>query len=239
MLRIAVQVSQLISSNVPSTVDSTSNPMKVLRRFQREVEQAIISLEGERTLTEQRKVRLERKFTQQSLRAEEWTDKAKIAMDHDREDLARQALVAREDCRNQVTSLESEIAEAKSDLEEIENALVELEAKREEVAAKAKQQSAAEQDRAPTCADTSVSKADRYRSRIAQMEKRTDFATEDSSTQREHAAVDKEIDEMRRASVIDAEIASMKDQTGEKTAGSKKAPARKPAAKKRSTKRAA
>ena len=76
---------------------SASNPAKLLNRLQREIEEAIISLAGERTRTAQKKKRLEASLTQNEMREADWSDKAKTAMDHGREDLARQALMARED----------------------------------------------------------------------------------------------------------------------------------------------
>ncbi|MGB3469583.1 MAG: PspA/IM30 family protein [Erythrobacter sp.] len=226
MLRVAIQVKELISSNVTSAVESASDPVKMLKNLQLEIEEAIISLERERTLASQRKTRLEAQLTQQEVREASWSDKARTAMDHSREDLARQALMAREDCAAALTRIKDDIATADGDLAEIDNAIAELEAKREDVREQARQQSTADAMRAPAgTPGAGASKADRFRGRISEMEKRTAFATEDYAGGRANASVDQQIEEMRRASKIDAELAAMKTPA-------KKAPAKKTAAKK-------
>jgi phage shock protein A len=232
MLRIAIQFKELVSSNVTSMIEAASHPAKMLLRLQREIEEAIISLQRERTLAAQRKTRLEAQATQTEMREADWSDKAKTAMNHGREDLARQALLAREDCTATLAKLRNDIAQATSDLDEVDSAIAELEAKREDVREQARNQMAADAatSSSGTCAGTSggaAGKADAHRSRIAEMEKRTAFATEDYAEKRTHAAVDDEIDAMRREAKIEAELAAMKGE-----GGAKKAPAKKRTSKK-------
>ncbi|MDY7097232.1 MAG: PspA/IM30 family protein [Pseudomonadota bacterium] len=227
MLRVAVQVKELISSNVTSVMESASNPAKMLYRLQREIEEAIISLEGERTKTAQRKKRLEAQLTQQELRVADWADKAQTAMDHSREDLARQALIARDECRATIDAVKADIEAAENDLAEIENAISELEAKREDAKAKAREQVAADGSVSSTCASGgSASRTERAMGRISEMEKRTAFATEDYEEMRSHASVDAEIAKMRQSKAIDDEIAAMKS-TPKKKAAPKKSAAKK------------
>lgn len=224
MLRVAIQVKELISSNVTSVVDAASNPAKVLQRLQREIEESIIALERERTLTERRKSRLESQLAQIETTAKGWGEKAKTAMDHGREDLARQALMAREDCAASVTQTKEELATCASDLAEIDQVIKDLEAKREETQAQARAQIAAESVDAPA-ANTKIapSKADAHLSRISELEKRTAFATEEQAGKREHASVDAEIEAMRRESKVDAELAAMKGGASKKRAPRKSA----------------
>ena len=208
MLRVAIQVKELISSNVTSAIEAASNPAKMLVKLQREIEEAIINLEGERTRTRQRKTRLEASLTQNEMREADWSDKAKTAMDHDREDLARQALMAREDCRETIATLKDDIAKADADLAEIDAAVKELEAKREDTREQAKAQAAAD---AESCGSSGgASKAERHLDHISRLEKRTEFATEDHASGRANASVDREIEEMRRASTVDAELEKLK-----------------------------
>ena len=230
MLRVAIQVKELISSNVTSVIESASNPAKMLNRLQREIEEAIISLEGERTLASQRKTRLEAQLTQLEMREADWSDKAKTAMDHGREDLARQALIAREDCTASIAKIKEELTTAEDDLVEIDKAVVDLEAKREDTREQARLQAAADAASAPSgtpgTPGTAAGKADAHLNRISEMEKRTEFATEDFAEKRAHSSVDQEIDAMRRDSKIDAELAELK------ASSAKKAPAKKTTSKK-------
>lgn len=223
MLRVAIQVKDLISSNVTSALESASNPAKMLRQLQREIEEAIISLEGERTKARRQKKMLEASLAQNEMREADWSDKAKAAMDHDREDLARQALLAREDCRETMAKLKDDIAKTDADLAEIDAAVKELEAKRDDTREQAMAQEAADGSHCGA-SHGRASKAERHLDRISNLEKRADFATEDTAASRTNASVDREIDEMRRASAVDAEL--------EKLKGGSKAPAKKATRKK-------
>ncbi|MDJ0979031.1 MAG: PspA/IM30 family protein [Erythrobacter sp.] len=227
MLRVAIQVKELISSNVTSVIETASDPVKMLGNLQREIEESIIALQGERTRADRRKSRLDEQKTQQEMREADWGEKAKIAMDHGREDLARQALMAREDCRAALAKLDADSAAAEADLKEIDEAISELEAKREETREQILRQSAADAHHASTeTVGRAPSKADRHRNRISELEKRTEFATDGSIEKRAQASVEQEIETMRRESKIDDELAAMKG------AGSKKAPRKRSAAKK-------
>lgn len=219
-MRVAIQFKELISSNVTSVMDGASNPAKLLRNLQREIEEAIIVLHGERTLATQRKARLEGQMTQTELRDADWSDKARTAMEHGREDLARQALLAREDCRSAIVTIKDDLAATSNDIKEIAGAIADLEAKRDETRDRAREQAAADSEYAPA-GTRGTSKADHYRGRIAEMEKRTDFATEDTAPQRAHSSVDMEIEEMRRARAIDAELAAMRQPSAKKSPAGK------------------
>jgi len=222
MFRVAIQIKELISSNVTSAVEAASNPAKMLTLLQREIEESIIALTGERTRVSQTRKRLEISLTQHELKEADWSDKAKTAMDHGREDLARQALLAREDCRQAVARLKDEIAETDASLAEIDGAMRELEAKRDETRQQAKAQMAADQASRP--AGGSASRAEAHLNRIATLEQRAHFATEDEVPARTNASVESEIEAMRRASAIEAELAALKAAAPApaKKAGSKK-----------------
>lgn len=225
MFRIAIQIKELISSNVTSAIESASNPAKMLTLLQREIEESIITLTGEHTRVTQTKRRLEASLTQHELREADWSDKAKTAMDHGREDLARQALLAREDCRQTMARLKDEIAAADANLAEIDAAVRELEVKRDETRAQAKAQMAADEAARAGSGGGFASRAEAHLNRINTLGQRANFAAEDEAPLRTNASVEREIEEMRRASAIEAELAALK-------AGAP-APAKKAAAKKR------
>lgn len=225
MFRIAIQVKELISSNVTSALDGASNPAKLLGRLQREIEEAIIGLTGEMSKAKRQQERLEAELTQAELREADWSDKARIAMDNGREDLARQSLLAREDCRAGIDRLKQDITRLKDDIRDMHSAMRELEAKRADVRTRLADQLAADGN-ASGCASTTgfANRTERRMDHIANLEKRTEFATEDTAANRTNASVDREIEEMRRARVVEEELAAM---------GSDKAGATKSAAKKK------
>jgi phage shock protein A len=210
MFRVAIQIKELISSNVTSAIENASNPAKMLSLLQREIEESIISLTGEHTRVTQNKKRLEASLTQHELKEADWGDKAKTAMDHGREDLARQALLAREDCRQTIARLKDEITAADASLAEIDAAVRELEAKREETRAQARAQMAADEAARGGTNGGAASRAEAHLNRINTLGQRAQFATEDEIPSRTNASVESEIEEMRRASAIEAELAALR-----------------------------
>jgi phage shock protein A len=131
-------------------------------------------------------------------------------MDHGREDLARQALLAREDCRQAIVRLKDEITAADANLAEIDAAVRELEVKREETRAQAKAQIAADEAARAGAGGGAASRAEAHLNRINTLGQRAQFAAEDEGPARTNASVDREIEEMRRASAIEAELAALK-----------------------------
>ncbi len=93
----------------------------------------------------------------------------------------------------------------------------ELEVKREETRAQAKAQMAADQSSMGGAAGA-ASRAEAHLNRIATLEQRAHFAAEDELPARTNASVDREIEEMRRARAIDAEVEAMRAATEKKAA---------------------
>lgn len=220
MFRIAIQVRELISSNVTSALDAASDPAKMLGRLQREIEEALIGLTGERTRARRQAERLEAELLQAGARELDWGDKARIAMDAGREDLARQALLAREDCRAGIARVEQDIERLASDIGEMDSAMQQLEAKRDDVRKRLADQLAAEGNASGNVTKGGFAqRTERRMDHIADLEKRTEFATEDSLTSRGNAAVEREIEEMRRARSVDAELAAMRGSVAKPATG--------------------
>lgn len=223
MIHVAVRVREIISSNIDSAVERTSNPHKMLRLLRTEIEESLIGLHGDLSKTRREHERAERAAQKAEKTAEEWTAKAKTAVDHKREDLARAALLAREDGRNQAAALAKE-AEALSDaVDEMESAIAQLEGKREDVLTQLKNLPEAPGKNATPRAE-SDSKTARRMDRIDAIERRVNFSN-DGKDEAAPTDVDAEIAALQRDSNIDAELAAMQ-------APAKKAPSKKPSRKK-------
>ena len=212
MYRIAIQIKELISSNVTSALDSASNPTKMLGLLYREVEEALIGLTGEMTRARRQQKRLKSELTQAELREADWSDRARIAMDNGREDLARQALHAREDCRAGIERLRQDIDKLGADLAEMEAAGSQLEAKRRDVKQRIADQMAVDGDAGGKSSVGGYgSRSERRMDHIDNLEQRTAFATEDSAVCRGNVGVEREIEEMRRTRTVEEELAALRD----------------------------
>ena len=234
MLHIAVQVRELVSSNISGMIDAAGNPRKMLNLLRRQIEEAIISLQGDLTRAQRREARLEREAAALDHSVGEWLGKAKIALDHDREDLARSAILAKEDALLQAQEKKREASRIREEAREIEDAVTQLEGKLAETRARLAQ---LEQSRAGADAldggsplggmfADRGSRTERRMETIERLEKRIDFASADKagSPDRSAASADAEIAQLQRQAKVDAELTALK---------STKAPAAKPARAKR------
>ena len=212
MVRIAIQVKELISSNLTSALDGATNPVKMLAQLQREIEEALISLTGDISKTRRQKDRLDAEQVRAQSRIAEWNEKAKIAMDHQREDLARQALLAREDCRAGLEEIKQDIATLEEELVAMHEAEIQLEAKRDSVRARMADLRAADGNASGIAARSGDSdRVSKRMQHIEELEKRTDFATDDQDFRSRNASVDREIEEMSRDRAVDEELAAMRE----------------------------
>ena len=215
MFRIAIEVRDLISSNVSSALDRASDPAKLLLRLQREIEEALVGLTGEMSKARRYTVRLAARLEDTRGQIDEWQDKAKSAMNKGREDLARQALIAREDTRLAASKIEKEIAAVEASLIDMQEVEIQLEAKRDDVRMRLADQLAADR-LAPVASrsDSGDRTVDRRLGQIEALEKRTGYALDGSQAAARKAAVNRELDDMRRESAVDSELAALRAESG-------------------------
>lgn len=210
-MSVIVQIRNLVSSNVTAAVESASDPAKMLRQLQREIEEALIGLEGEISRGTRQHARHLAKAEQLDASVDDWNAKAKTAMDHDREDLARGALLAREDAkvqaeaeRKQADALEASLEEFKSNREALDAKLADIRARHAELSV------ASRSANAPSGAGDS--KADRMMDRIDQMERRIGFAAPEGEA-KSPAAIEAELAALARDKTVDADLAALKSGT--------------------------
>lgn len=216
MPSFASRLQEIITRNVESVIEAATNPSRMLTSLQREIEEAIIELEGERARANQRKSRLETQLVQSELKAADWVDKAQSAMEHGREDLARQALMAREASQGAIEKARGELAATHRELADIEKTMAELETRRAETIERARAQ--AEVDAANTPSETvraATTRADALRGKIAELSKRAQFAAEQLGESHPETSIGDDIEEARGKRRIDIEIEAMKRARGE------------------------
>lgn len=228
MIHVAVRVRELVSSNVDALVSKAGDHRKMMRLLQSEIEESLITLHGDLSRTQRAHDRQAKGIEALASRAEEWTAKAKVAIDHGREDLARSALLAREGDRQRVSEAEAEAQAQVEKIAELEEAISELEAKREDmqgrIAALDSEAAASTTSASDTAKDSTVA---RRMDRIDALERRASFEDAAASQSADPASIEAEIAELEKASAIEAELAALK------SAGTKK-----PAPKKRTAKKA-
>jgi len=209
MLHIAIQIRELASSNLNSLVSSASHPEKMLRLLKSRLQEAVIALQGDLSRAQRQSERRRAEAAQLAETAAGWTGKAKTAMDHKRDDLARAALLAREDVQNSTDRALSDADVLAAQAQEIAAVVAQLEAKLAETAERLNAEAPRSRTEQPGSAAAASSRAERILDGIATLEKRVDFATE-GRPQPAPASVDAEIEQLVREAKVRDELAAMK-----------------------------
>ncbi len=211
MIHIAVRVRDLASSNIDTLVSKSNSPAKALGLLRTQIEESVIELSDDLTKAKRQLERADAHSEKLADQAKEWTAKAKVAMDHGREDLARSALLAREDDEAKAKAAKTDAEELGANIEELESVIVALETKRKAVIEQIAQHKPSASAATPDAAPVKDSKADQRMDRIDALERRVAMQTEGTDEAAESPAdIDAEIASLARDSKIEAELAAMK-----------------------------
>lgn len=217
MIHIAIQIRDLISSNVASLVECATNPAKLLKSLRGEIEESIIALTGDQTRARGRQQRLECEIAEFALREADWADKAALSMKNGREDLARAAIIERQRLLGEVDQRKAEASIVAAELAEIATAIAALEAKHSETRSKLAEVEQAQRDHAARAcgggAASGLSRTERQMHRIETLERRVDFATTDIRPA-EAASAEAEIAAMALEQKVNAELDKLRTKVG-------------------------
>jgi len=106
----------VINSNINAALDKAEQPEKMIRLVIQELEETLVDVRSHAAKTIAEKKNLSRQAKHLESTVADWLAKAEVALTKDREDLAKQALVAK-------SHAEAELAELNSELEHVEQQL--------------------------------------------------------------------------------------------------------------------
>jgi phage shock protein A len=120
----------IVSSNLNAMLDKAEDPEKLIRLMIQEMEETLVELKSScaGVMADKKKVERDR----DALKEEEvkWQQRAELAVDKNKEDLAKEALVERNRFRTRIKNLDTEIKEldklieqARKDIEQLEGKL--------------------------------------------------------------------------------------------------------------------
>ena len=126
------RVRDIVNSNLHSMLEQAEDPEKLIRLMIAEMEDALIEIKSTASKTMVSQTQAQKELTLCRSRVDHWADKAQLAVDRDRDDLARQALHEKKVYHARARALENELVEfddligrQRQDVEQLEAKLTE------------------------------------------------------------------------------------------------------------------
>ncbi len=119
----------IVNSNVNAMLDKAEDPEKMLRLMAREMEETLGRVKAARNGALAARRDIEQELARVRDRAAVWADRARLAVDKDRDDLAREALVEKRRFLARADGLEQELAQTDTMLGHYQEDIDALEAK--------------------------------------------------------------------------------------------------------------
>lgn len=104
------RMTDIVQANINSILDKAEDPHKVIRLIIQEMEETLVEVRSVAARSIADKKDLTRKQTKLVAQVNDWQSKATLAMQKEREDLARAALVEKQQAQSNLDALETELA---------------------------------------------------------------------------------------------------------------------------------
>ncbi len=205
----------IISSNLNSMLDKAEDPEKLIKLMIREIEDTLIELKAACAGVMATEKKVERRLEAIRGREQYWADRAQLAVDKGRDDLAREALVEKRRFTDMILALEEEridhnamVAQYKDDIRQLEEKLASARDKQRRlierhIRARRKRQAHEEIRRADNF--ETMAKFEQFENRIERMEAEADLVNYSRKSNLEEA-----FDKLEDEDDIEKELAAMK-----------------------------
>ena len=209
MFELAVRAKELASSNLSSLIDKAANPAKMLRLLMAELEESVIALTRDAAGLERSAGRFTLEAERFDAAADNWAEKAKLAMSRDREDLARGALAERNAARDAAQAQREAASAARAEAAGLRASVAQLEAKHGETKVRLLKVFA-QTGPAKTAASQSADRTGTLMDRFASLEKRIDYAASKSGS------LDQELAALADEAALEADLAALRKSAGKR-----------------------
>lgn len=126
---IFTRVRDIISSNINAMLDKAEDPEKLVKMMIREMEDTLIEIKANCASGMATKKKIKREIETVIDLAKSWDNKAQLAIDKGREDLAREALLEKRRHVERAEALEEELEQAKNLVTQCQSDIMQLEDK--------------------------------------------------------------------------------------------------------------
>jgi len=130
------RLGDIVNSNINAMLDNAENPEKIARLIIQEMEDTLVEVRTAAARAMADKKEMERDIAHFTTVREDWANKAELAIDKGREDLARGALIAKQKAEAEIDRRKAAMATAEEAFEKRQDDLSKLQAKLDEAKAK-------------------------------------------------------------------------------------------------------
>ncbi|MEP1448738.1 MAG: phage shock protein PspA [Paraglaciecola sp.] len=130
------RMSDIVQANINAILDKAENPAKVIKLLIQEMEETLVELRSVAATNLAEKKQLQRQEDKLQQQINSWQAKATLAVEKDREDLARAALAEKHLCQQSLTTLVAEqtavdesLSKLQTDMGKLQDKIIEARAK--------------------------------------------------------------------------------------------------------------
>jgi len=214
-MSIFSRMTDIINSNISSLLDKAENPEKMIRMVIQEMEETLVEVRSGTAKVIAEKKTLTRRVEQLKRQAQDWEEKAELALSKNRDDLAKAALVEKGNTNATIEIMEKDIGKLDSTLDKLSGEIEQLQSKLNDARVRQKSivmRTKATQSRLDVnmqlhnyTIDNAMDKFEYYERKIDAMEGQMESASV------EQKSLQNEFDELARQEKIDKELQELKD----------------------------
>lgn len=132
------RLADIVNSNINSMLDHAEDPKKMIRLMIQEMEETLVEVRSSsvRMIADKKEILRKQSYLQDE--ANQWEEKAKLAISKSREDLARAAITEKSTVLEEASILEKELAAITEHLTHLEEEVTQLQSKLSEAKTKQK-----------------------------------------------------------------------------------------------------
>ena len=213
-MSIFTRLSDIVNSNISALLDKAENPEKMIRMVIQEMEETLVEVRSGTAKVIADKKTLKRRVDTLRKQAQDWEQKAELAVSKGREDLAKAALVERSAINASIAITEQDLAKLDETLDKLSSEIELLQAKLNDARARQKTillRTKATENRVninvklkSEAIDSALDKFEYFERKIDQMEGQLETGHVETR------GLQSEFDELERQEQIDAELAALK-----------------------------
>ena len=218
-MSILTRITTLISANINAMIDAAEDPEKMVEEYLRQMRTELSEARAATAMAMADETRLRSQYERAKNEAEDWQRKAELAVQRDDDELAREALLRRNNSQKladtynaQWEAQHDQVQELRSALAKLEAKISEAEAKKEQIIAKNRRAATQEaitsalQSVQGTTADSSLGRMEAVADeRLAKAQAMAELSSQD---------LDSRFSDLESQSAVDSDLADLKKQMG-------------------------